>query len=135
MKRVSAIEEPPVIAKPEIDVDVLAAIQPEWLNDSFVYVHCHVDNPSSNMLIRIWPTTFLVDAVSSARSKLIHAENITLAPQWTLLPDFKRYNSCSSLNRCQRVANSSIWWRKSVSQEALWYATLCVTKRMSIMST
>lgn len=43
------------------------------------------------MLARIWRTTFLIDKISSARSPLVHAENITLAPQWTLLPDFVSY--------------------------------------------
>ena len=43
------------------------------------------------MLIRIWRTTFLIDAASSARSQLVHAENITLAPMWTLIPGNQEY--------------------------------------------
>jgi hypothetical protein len=91
MKTKGAIEEPPIIAKPEVDLKVFEAIHPEWLNDSFVYVHCHFENATRNMFIRIWPTTFLLDAVSNARSRLVHAENITLAPQWTMLPDSQAY--------------------------------------------
>ena len=78
-------EPPPVKAKPVVDMEVLLSIHPELLEDSFVYVHCHFKNQSSEMLIRIWSTTFLIDAASSARSKLVHAENITLAPTWTLI--------------------------------------------------
>ncbi len=68
-------------------MDVLASIHPELMDDSFVYVHCHFDNKWQDMLIRIWKTTFLIDPASSAHSSLIHAENISYAPQWTLIPD------------------------------------------------
>jgi hypothetical protein len=85
------IKEPPVKAKPSVDMEVLASIHPELMNDSFVYVHCHFMNEWKDMLIRIWQTTFLVDAASAARSKLIHAENISLAPQWTLIPDNQQF--------------------------------------------
>lgn len=37
------------------------------------------------MLIRIWQSTFLVDRISGNRSKMIHAENISIAPVWTVL--------------------------------------------------
>ena len=79
------------MGKPTVDLDVLTKIHPELLNDSYVYVHCHLESPGRNMLARIWRTTFLIDKISSARSPLVHAENITLAPQWTLLPDFVSY--------------------------------------------
>ena len=81
------IKDPPVKAKPFVDMDVLASIHPELMDDSYVYVHCHFNNLWEEMLIRIWKTTFLIDAASSARSSLIHAENISYAPQWTLIPD------------------------------------------------
>jgi hypothetical protein len=86
------IKEPPVKAKPSVDMEVLASIHPELMNDSFVYVHCHFRNQSNGMLIRIWKTTFLIDSSSSARSQLIHAENISIAPQWTLVPDHQEFN-------------------------------------------
>lgn len=54
--------------------------------DSFVYVHCHLRNYSNDALIRIWKTTYLADHGSAHRSELIHAENITFAPQWTRMP-------------------------------------------------
>jgi hypothetical protein len=86
------IKEPPVKAKPSVDMEVLASIHPELMNDSFVYVHCHFRNNAKGMLIRIWKTTFLIDRSSSARSQLIHAENISIAPQWTLVPDLQEFN-------------------------------------------
>jgi hypothetical protein len=81
------VQEPPVKPRPGVETDVLTSIDPAVLEDSYVYVHCYFDNPWSNTLIRIWKTTFLIDPLSHARSSLIHAENISLAPQWTLIPD------------------------------------------------
>jgi hypothetical protein len=85
-------DETPAITKPEVDVEALAKIDPQTLDDSFVYVHCYFQNKWQNMLIRIWKTTFLVDSVSSTRSKLLHAENISVAPVWTQIPDGGEYS-------------------------------------------
>jgi hypothetical protein len=90
-KAKTGIEEPPVKAKPEVDMEVLLSIHPELMEDSFVYVHCHFQNREEGALIRIWKTTFLIDASTSTRSQLVHAENISIAPQWTMIPDRQRY--------------------------------------------
>ncbi|MCE2894706.1 MAG: hypothetical protein LW721_09705 [Flammeovirgaceae bacterium] len=82
----SAVEIKDPLVKPKVDVETLASIDPSTMEDSFVYVHCHFNNTSDDMLIRIWSTTFLVDRYSAARSQLIHAENISYAPQWTIIP-------------------------------------------------
>ncbi len=73
-------------------MEVLAAIHPELLNDAYIYVHCHFENDGHEMLIRIWKTTYLIDRSSSARAELVHAENITYAPQWTMVPDHQPFN-------------------------------------------
>lgn len=80
-----AVETKEPLAKPTVDIDTLASIDPAMLDDSFVYVHCHFSNPSDDMLIRIWRTTFLIDRQSATRSQLVHAENISYAPQWTMI--------------------------------------------------
>jgi hypothetical protein len=85
------VKDPPVKVKPAVDVALLLAIDPLVLEDSFVYVHCYFDNPTEGALIRIWNSTFLMDAGSTSKSKLVHTENISLAPQWTLIPDFTMY--------------------------------------------
>ena len=72
--------------KPKVDVETLASIDPALMEDSFVYVHCHFENTAEDMLIRIWSTTFLVDRDSTTRLQLVHAENISYAPQWTMIP-------------------------------------------------
>ncbi len=79
--------DPPVKAKPSVDMELLAQLHPELMNESFVYVHCHFNNQWQEMLLRIWKTTFLVDKHSAAKAELIHAENITYAPLWTMIPD------------------------------------------------
>jgi hypothetical protein len=76
----------PVKTKPEVEREVLASIDPATLEDQHVYVHCYFDNQSDDMLIRIWQSTFLIDRASGARSELIHIENISYAPQWTMIP-------------------------------------------------
>lgn len=88
----NSVEEPPVKVKPSVDPDILAAIAPDTLEDSYVYVHCYFDNLGEDMLIRIWQTTFLSDISSGGRSNLVHAENISLAPQWTVIPGGTMYH-------------------------------------------
>jgi hypothetical protein len=61
------------------------------LEQSHVYVHCYFNNTVKDMLIRIWKTTFLIDKTSSHRSKLVHIENISYAPQWTIIPENKLF--------------------------------------------
>lgn len=71
----------PVIDTPE--VAELTVTETKLDEDSFVYVHCHFQNKWQDMLIRIWKTSYLIDHSSDHRSKLVHIENITYAPQWT----------------------------------------------------
>lgn len=93
-KIVNRAAEPvaPPKVKPEVDADTLAMIDPNTLEDSFVYVHCYFENTVQDMLIRIWKTTFLVDKSSGNRSPLIHAENISFAPVWTQIPNNTTYS-------------------------------------------
>ena len=77
----SPLESPEVSTQTGVDVQ----------QESHVYVHCYFNNTGSEMLIRIWKTTFLVDRDSGSRSKLVHAENISYAPEWTLVPDKKLF--------------------------------------------
>ena len=81
----------PTQPEPSKSVETLVEVETEPLQDSHVYVHCYYDNPGMEMLIRIWRSTFLVDIGSEFRAKLVHAENISYAPQWTLIPDKKTF--------------------------------------------
>jgi hypothetical protein len=62
------------------------------LDDSNVYVHCHCREAEDGLLIRIWKSTFLIDTGSGLRSSLVHAENISIAPQWTIVPASRPYS-------------------------------------------
>jgi hypothetical protein len=56
--------------------------------EGHVYVHVSFTAPQDGAAIRIWSTTFLTDHHSAHESRLVHAENISYAPQWTLVaPD------------------------------------------------
>ena len=84
--------ETPDVVKPDVEAGALTSVDPITLNDSFVYVHCYFRNKWENMLIRIWKTTFLIDERSGTRSGLLHAENISVAPTWTQIPDGREYS-------------------------------------------
>jgi hypothetical protein len=87
LKSKETIKESPVKATPDIEV----AIDPQTLTDSYVYVHCYFENEWKDALVRIWKTTFLIDRSGGTKSPLIHAENISIAPLWTLIPDHKTH--------------------------------------------
>lgn len=86
------VKEAPETTKPAVDIETLTSIDPDTLEDSFVYVHCYFRNYSKDMLIRIWKTTYLIDKASGSRSRLVHVENISLAPVWTQIPDNVKYS-------------------------------------------
>jgi hypothetical protein len=122
----AVVEEPPVKAKPSVDLEELFGLHPELLNESYVYVHCHFNNVYKDMLIRIWKTTFLVDRDSPSRSALVHAENITYAPVWTIIPDFREYSflliferlpkSCTVFHLVEEIAQPGAFVVQNISR-------------------
>ena len=81
----------PELPKPVTEEKVLLAEQTIVLEQGHVYVHCHFNNGAADNLIRIWRSTYLIDQGSGHRSALVHAENITIAPQWTPVPKHKTF--------------------------------------------
>jgi hypothetical protein len=77
--------------KTEQQTEALTETETDVLQESHVYVHCYFNNLHKDMLIRVWRSTFLVDNGSGRRSQLVHAENISYAPEWTLIPDKKLF--------------------------------------------
>ena len=51
-----------------------------------IIVHCS-HTSLFGCIIRIWSSTVLIDKESGNRSRLLHALNITIAPQWTEVPE------------------------------------------------
>ena len=80
------------IAKPKISPELLEALQTQVETEKQVIVHCCFPGTTfSDMLIRIWSSTFLIDESLGHRSSLIHHENISLFPYWTAVPPMKDY--------------------------------------------
>ncbi len=80
------------ILSPEVEVETEVAIETDLLEESYVYVHCRLPEVAPGMLVRIWRTTYLCDCDSPAKAELVHAENISYAPQWTMVGDGKTYS-------------------------------------------
>lgn len=67
------------LVDPEALVDF--AIQAEEQGQMVVHVFCP---PAPDFYgVRVWRTTFLLARGTDIRSRLIHAENISMAPEWT----------------------------------------------------
>ncbi len=75
------------LVAPEKEIATEVEQVTDFLNESYVYVHCHLPHVEPGMLVRIWKTTFLRDCDSPGKSELVHAENISYAPQWTMIGD------------------------------------------------
>lgn len=81
----------PTKPTPDLDPSLLVAVNPNVQQDSYVYVHCYFHNMWTDALIRIWRSSFLIDRSSGARSPLVHVENISIAPMWTLVEESSTY--------------------------------------------
>lgn len=115
------------IAKPIISQDLLEALQPKVAVEKQVIVHCCFPAiPSSDMLIRIWPSTFLVDESLGHKSTLIHHENISLFPYWTEVPPMKDYwftlifsglpKECTSFDLKEVIPQEGGFWIKDIKR-------------------
>ncbi len=80
------------IVKPKIAPEILEALKTKSEEEKQVIVHCCFPaSPFFGNLIRIWPSTILMDENSGHESRLIHSENISLFPYWTEVPPMKDY--------------------------------------------
>lgn len=57
-----------------------------------VIVHVFCPPQPEEYAIRVWRTTYLVSRTSSHKSRLLHAENISLAPEWKEVKANSPYN-------------------------------------------
>jgi len=76
-----------VITKPKVEIapDLLKEIKSQIHEMGQVVIHFLFSVSQQSAYgtgIRIWPTTYLFPHDSDHRSELVHAENITLYPQW-----------------------------------------------------
>ena len=79
-------DKPKVKIHKKLKDEILSQIHEEGM----VIVHCtyHAEIDGG---IRIWNSTFLIDKASGDRSPMHHAENISIAPVWTYVPEGKTY--------------------------------------------
>jgi len=89
---------------PKTDVEVDVETKVDVNQESHVYVHCYVDQMVG--AVRVWKTTYLIDNGSGHRSKLVHAENISYAPQWTLIPGSGRFRFLLIFDALPRACSS-----------------------------
>jgi len=81
-----------VIVKPVIVKELLESLQTKIEEEKQVIIHCCFPaSPFLGNLIRIWQSTYLFDNQSEHKSKLIHVENITMSPNWTVVPFMKDF--------------------------------------------
>lgn len=115
------------IAKPIISQELLEALQPKVAVEKQVIVHCCFPATTfSDMLIRIWPSTFLVDENLGHKSTLIHHENISLFPYWTEVPPMKDYwftlifsglpKECTSFDLKEVIPQEGGFWIKDIKR-------------------
>lgn len=78
------------IVTPETEIAVKVVEVPfrDLEEKGVIIVHCHFTGGGA---IRIWRSTFLVDRFGNHKSKLLHVENVAMAPQWTLVAENKEY--------------------------------------------
>lgn len=74
---------------PEVIEKIVELPLPEAEEKGIVIVHCNFVGEGA---IRIWRSTFLIDRLNNHKSKLLHVENVSLAPQWTIIDTGKEYN-------------------------------------------
>ena len=111
-------------SKPKVDFK----LQPEV--ESQVTVHCTVKGDGSPFCaIRVWKSTFLVDAGTSHQSKLLHAEGIVFQPQWQMIPlsGVARFTlifsalpkSCKQFNFEEVIPEAGAWSIKNIKRNEM----------------
>lgn len=74
-----------VTRKPKVKIDTVTKqkLAEKTSEESQVIIHCSYSGSRFWSCIRIWKSTFLITKNARHRSKLIHAENISMYPVWT----------------------------------------------------
>lgn len=82
-----------IIDKPstQIDSDLLSKLKEQIHDKGQVVLHILFESAEEGCGIRIWPTSFLFDNHTDHRSKLVHAENISFYPIWTMCASNQKY--------------------------------------------
>ncbi|MCX8531775.1 hypothetical protein [Chryseobacterium luquanense] len=118
-----------VLTKPIIAQEILESLQTKIEEEKQVIVHCCFPaSPFLGNLIRIWNSTVLIDQNSSHKSKLIHAENISIFPNWTPVPFMKDFwftlvfsglpKDCKSFDFKEEIPEEGGFFVKSIKRNS-----------------
>ncbi len=83
MEKVETLDIPVIKPSVKIDKKLKKKLLPKTEEEGQVIVHCNFKSNKNVAGIRIWMTTYLRPGDSRRKSKLLHAENIAVAPQTT----------------------------------------------------
>jgi len=82
MTEIEIIDVPTISREVKIDKATRHKLLNQVKEEAHVIVHCSYTGIMGDDKIRIWKSTFLYAKNSTHRSKLVHAENITMHPIW-----------------------------------------------------
>ena len=98
------------VIKPNIKVDLKIDTQEERQT----IVHCKINVPNDDLLLRIWKSTYLRDNASAYKAEIVTAYNISFHPIWTVAQPnhvftliFKGLNkSCNTFDLIEDIPQS-----------------------------
>lgn len=119
-----------IVVKPVIAKEILESLQTKTEEEKQVIVHCCFPaSPFLGNLIRIWHTTYLFDNQSEHQSRLIHAENISMVPNWTPVPFMKDFwftlifsglpKDCKSFDLREVIAEEGGFFVESIKRNSM----------------
>jgi hypothetical protein len=66
-----------------VDLDALVDLAQKTEELAQIVIHVFMNPQAEPYAIRIWKSTYLFASGADYRSKLLHAENISISPKWT----------------------------------------------------
>ncbi len=121
--------QPGIIKNPSvaIDTDLLNQLHSLTQEEGQVIIHCCSKAEAyAAMRARVQKTTFLFDLNSDHQSELIYANNISIAPEWSVIPKGKQRayslifsglpKSCSSFDLLELNEPCRAFFAKSIQR-------------------
>ncbi len=106
-------------SQPEVFIEALEAEEKQTI------VHCRIQTPGDDAVVRIWPNTFLKEHGSSSVRNLISTFNVSMHPNWTPIPN-RQYNftlifeglskGCTSFDLIEKIPESGGFYVPGISR-------------------
>lgn len=85
-----------VFVEEDLKIEICKELKNEVLllnnEEQQVIIHCTIFAQDLGDAARIWKSTYLIDRHSGKKHKMLFADGISFAPQWTLIPFNKPLN-------------------------------------------